>query len=150
MTSRRLHAAWLPGISGAASPVVLIAAWVTVVALWRSPTTRVAAFLDPTSVHRFHASSAILEASVGILVGLAVAFLVARAARGGRWLACIIFLAAFVAACVMPAALREGWLRLPRTLAHPLLLGFVVATIAGFGLAPRITGSRKPPSHLRR
>jgi hypothetical protein len=149
MTSRRTHAAWLAGLSGAASPLVLIAAWAAVAALWRSPASRLAAFLDPGSVHRVHASGVILESGIGILMGLAISLLLARAARGERWLPCIFFLAAFATACVIPAALHEGWLRAPSVLAHPLLVGFVVAVIAGFAFAPRMTGPLKPMSHPR-
>ena len=149
MTSRRMHAAWLAGISGAASPIVLIAAWAAVAGLWRSPASRISAFLDPRSVHRVHASSVVPEASVGILIGLAISLLIARAVRGERWLACIVFLAAFAAACIVPTALHEGWLRVPRALAHPLLVGFVVAVIAGFALGSCMTRSRKPLSHSR-
>ena len=149
MTSRRMRTAWLAGISGAASPIALIAVWGTIVALWRSPASRLTAFLDPGSIYHAHASSVMAEASVGILLGLAISLIIARAVRGESWLACVIFLAAFAAACTIPAALHEGWLRAPRLLAHPLLSGFVVAVIAGFALAPRMTNRRKPMSHLR-
>jgi hypothetical protein len=144
MTARKLHAAWLAGVSGAVFPLLLVAAWAATSALWRPPMARVTAFLDPPSVHRALGASAIVfDAGLGALIGLGISLLIARMARDERWFACIIFLSAFAAACMIPAALREGWIRTPNVLAQPLLFGFVAAVIAGVWLAPRIAAPRK-------
>jgi hypothetical protein len=150
MTSRRLHAAWLAGVSGALFPFLLAAVWAALGTMWR-PMSRIGAFLDPSSVHgTLGASTIVFDAIIGTLLGSAISLLIARMVRGERWLACIIFLSAFAAACLIPTALHEGWVRVPRLLAQPLLFGFVAAVVAGFWLAPRIARSSKLPSEFRR
>jgi hypothetical protein len=150
MTPRTLHAAWLAGVSGALFPFLLVAVW-GALGTMRRPMTRIGAFLDPSSVHRaLDASTILFDATIGVLLGSAISLLIARMVRGDRWIVCIIFLSTFAAACVIPTALHEGWVRMLKVLAQPLLFGFVVAVVAGFWLAPRMTGSSKLPSEFRR
>jgi hypothetical protein len=145
MTRKSLHTAWLAGISGAAAPFLLLAAWTALSMMWRPPMSRVAAFLDPHSVHRsFSASTIVLDASAGVLIGLAVSLLIARLAQGDHWLACLVFLSGFVAVSVRATVLLEGWGSMPRVLGQPLIFGFIAAVIGGAWLAPRIATSRKP------
>lgn len=144
MTPRSLRAAWLAGVSGAMFPFLLFMAWVALSRLWRPPMARVTAFLDPSSAHRtLDAGAVVFDSAVGALIGLGISLLIARMVREDRWLACIVFLSAFAAACAIPAALHEGWARVPRLIAQPLIFGFVMAVIAGFWVAPRIAGWKK-------
>lgn len=145
MARKTSHAAWLAGVSGAVFPFLLVAAWTAVSMMWRPPMSRVAAFLDPHSVHRgLSASTIVFDATAGALIGLAVSILIIRLAREDRWLACVIFLSAFAVACLVPSVLHEGWARLPRVLGQPLIFGFVAAVIAGSWFAPSIAARRKP------
>jgi hypothetical protein len=150
MTIRRLQTVCAAAFAGAASAFLLIAVWATVGAMWRSPASRFAAFLDPHPVHRVFDSSAMLDAATGAVIGFAIALLVGQMARADRWLACFVFLSAFAAASSVPAALHEGWSQLPKVLVRPLLLGFVVAAITGFWLAPRIRRWSNPAPERRR
>lgn len=150
MTSRRLHAAWLAGVSGALFPFLLVAVRAALGTM-RRPMSRIGAFLDPSSVHRaLGASTIVFDATIGALLGSAISLLIARMVRGERWLACIIFLSAFAAACMIPTALHEGWVRVLMVLAQPLLFGFVIAVVSGFWLAPRLTRPSKLPTEFRR
>ena len=145
MTRRSLDFASLAGGAGAVFPLLLVAVWGAVSMIRRPPMSRVAAFLDPYSLHHgLGASTIVFDATVGALIGLAVSLLIARLARDVRWLSCIAFLSAFAAACVIPTALHEGWARMPKVLGQPLIFGFVAAVIMGFWLGPRIAPRQKP------
>lgn len=126
------------GITGAATPYVLIAVWGSVHVVMRGPSDRIAAFLAP-AVHRPRHDLGLLavDAALGLLIGAAVAAIIARFTRAGRWTLWL----AFAAACLISALAVPGTegvaARLGLLIRQPMILFVLFGAALGFWLGSR-------------
>jgi hypothetical protein len=125
-------------ITGAAMPYVLVAVWGSVHAAIRGPSGRIAAFLTP-GLYRPKQSLGILavDAVLGLVIGAALAAIIARFTRTGRWTLWLVFAAAFlISALAVPGS--EGIAaRLGVFARQPMILFVLCGASLGFWLGPR-------------
>jgi hypothetical protein len=125
-------------IAGAATPYLLLAIWRNVHAAIRAPSDRIAAFLAP-GLHRTRHDLGVLavDAALGLVAGAALAAIIARFTRSGRWTLWLGFATAFlIAALAVPGS--EGIAaRLGLLVRQPMILFVLCGASLGFWLGPR-------------
>ena len=138
MKPSRLRDLALAAISGAAVPYVLIAVWGGVHAAIRGPSGRIAAFLSPALYRPRHNLGILaLDAALGLVIGVAVALIIARLTRSGRWTLWLAFGAAFlISALALPGAEGIG-AHLGLFARQPMILFVLCGASLGFWLGPR-------------
>jgi hypothetical protein len=138
MKHLRLRDLALAAISGAAVPYLLIAVWGGMHSAIRGPSGRIAAFLS-TGLYRPRHNLGVLalDATLGLVIGAAIAFVIVHFTRSGRWILWLVFVAAFlISALAMPGA--EGIAtRLGLFARQPMILFVLCGASLGFWLGRR-------------
>jgi len=146
MKRTTLTASIFAGFAGALAPGALILLkGIVFAALW-GPTARVAAFLSPWSHRSIPPGASLVDALIGFLVGILLAFGVTRFAHDRTWRLALVFFGSFLVASLALVVFRGGLAQTSAVLRQPIMLTFVVAAAAVFVLFPRPALVAPPPA----
>ena len=125
------------GFAGALAPGALVLLRGVASTLVWGPSIRIAAFLGPQSQPPgMQITSLLLDALIGVTVGVVLGWAVTRFARAGHWRLALVFFGGFLAAG-LALTVTQGDLGFAATaLRRPVTLFFIVAAAGVFWIAP--------------
>lgn len=128
----------LVAVAGAATPYALLAIGGRVHAAIRGPSDRIVAFLAPgLRWPRHDLGMLAIDAALGVLLGVALGAIIARATRSGRWILWLLFVAALLVSMLAVAGSDGMTARLAVLVRQPMILFVVCGAGMGFALTPR-------------
>jgi hypothetical protein len=143
---KRLRDLALVVITGVAMPYVLVAVWGSVHAAIRGPSSRITAFMAP-GLYRAKQNLGMLalDAALGLLIGAAVAAIIARLTRTSRWVLWLAFAAVFLISALAVSGSEGFAARLGLLSRQPMILFVLCGASLGFWLGPR--GGKASAAH---